>query len=77
MASFDFDISLFESFMEQVPDKLKDTVRNSVRKSPFRYQAESESESFPLNFVAYLTNEVINNKNEEYLPLRVKEFLKK
>ncbi len=77
MASFDFDISLFESFMEQVPDKLKDTVRNSIRKSPFRYQAKSKSESFPLNFVAYLTNEVINNKNEEYLPLRVKEFLKK
>ena len=74
-ASFDFDISQFEDFMIQVPNDLKDTIRNCIRKSPFRYQTKVESDSFPLNFSAFLSNKIIKNENEEYLPLRVKEFL--
>ena len=74
-ASFDFDISQFEDFMIQVPNDLKDTIRNCIRKSPFRYQTKVESDSFPLNFSAFLSNKIIKNENEEYVPLRVKEFL--
>lgn len=73
-ASFDFDISQFEDFMIQVPNDLKDTIRNCIRKSPFRYQTKVESDSFPLNFSAFLSNKKIKNENEEYVPLRVKEF---
>lgn len=74
LASFDFDISLFEDFMAQIPDNLKNTIRNSLRKCPFKYQANDKSESFPLNFSACLTDIVIKNENEEYLPLCVHEF---
>ncbi len=76
LASFDFDISLFEDFMNQVPNHLKNKVRNFVRNSPFKYEANNEEESFPLNFSAYLSKETIKNENEIYLPLIVKEFLK-
>lgn len=74
MASFDFDISLFDAFMEQVPEHLKDIVRNAVRRSPFKYATKKEQDSFPLNFTAYLSDAIIKNENEEYLPLQVKEF---
>lgn len=74
LASFDFNISLFEEFMKQVPEGLKETVNNHIRKSPFRYIANDESESFSLRFVAFLSEYVIRNENEDYLPLSVKEF---
>lgn len=73
-ASFDFDISLFEDFMKQVPEKLKDKVKTAIRKSPFRYIANNKEESFPLNFSSYLSKKIQRNENEEYLPLTVKEF---
>ena len=75
LASFDFDMSLFEDFMKQVPDKLKEKVKNSIRKSPFRYIANSKEESFTLNFSAYISEKIQRNENEEYLPLRVKKFI--
>lgn len=75
LASFDFDISLFEMFMAQVPEHLKSKVRDYVRRSPFKYIAETEQESFPLRFSACLSDTVYKNKNEEYLPLKVIEFL--
>lgn len=74
LASFDFDNSFFEDFIKQVPDKLKDKVRTSITKSPFRYVTNCIEESFPLNFSAYLTEEIQSNENEEYIPLKVKEF---
>lgn len=75
LASFDFDISLFEMFMEQVPKHFKSKVRNYVRQSPFKYIAETEQDSFPLCFSACLSETIYRNKNEEYLPLKVIEFL--
>ncbi len=75
LASFDFDMSLFEDFMKQVPDDLKDTVRDSIRKSPFKYMTNSEDESFKLSFLAYLSDTVIKNEYEDYLPLKVMEFI--
>lgn len=75
LASFDFEMSLFEDFMKQVPDKLKEKVKIAIRKSPFRYIANSKEESFPLNFSAYLSEKIQRNENEEYLPLKVKEFI--
>lgn len=74
LASFDFNISLFEDFMKQVPENLKDKVKTAIRESPFRYIANNKEESFPLNFSSYLSKEIQRNENEEYLPLRVKEF---
>ncbi len=75
LASFDFDISIFEDFMKQIPEKLKDKVKTSISKSPFRYIANSKEESFPLSFSAYLSNRVQKNENEDYLPLIVKKFI--
>lgn len=75
-ASFDFDITLFEDFMLQVPKDFKDVVRNSIRKSPFKYIAKTEEESFPISFSACLAEVAIQNENEVYIPLKVKSFLK-
>lgn len=75
LASFDFDITLFEMFMAQVPEQFKSKVRNYVRQSPFKYMAETEQDSFPLCFSARLSETVYRNKNEDYLPLKVIEFL--
>ncbi|MCM1500960.1 MAG: type I restriction enzyme HsdR N-terminal domain-containing protein [Clostridium sp.] len=77
LASFDFDISLFEKFMEQVPGHLKNIVRSCVRKSPFKYIAETGQDSFPLSFSSCLSEAVQINENEHYLPLRVIEFLER
>ena len=60
--------------MKQVPNNLKDKVRNSLRKSPFRYMVDNETESFPLTFSAYLSEYVIKDKDEEYIPLKVENF---
>ena len=75
LASFDFDISLFDSFLGQVPEALKDTVRRAVRQSPFKYITETEQDSFPLSFSARLGEAVFKNGNEDYLPLKVVEFI--
>ena len=68
-------MSKFEDFMKQVPENLKNIVRDSIRKSPFRYQTQDESDSFPLNFSAHLADKIIQNEDEEYLPLLVDKFL--
>ncbi len=75
LASFDFDISLIENFMKQIPDNLKYEVKEGITKNPFRYEAKSKEESFPLSFSAYLSDTVVRNENEDYIPLIVKEFL--
>ena len=75
LASFDFDISLFEEFMEQVPTNLKDIVKKSIRMAPFKYLTTSEDETFKINFKAYLTEYVIKNGNEDYLPFKIVEFI--
>ena len=75
LASFDFDLLLFEDFMSQVPDDLKEEVWNNVRKSPFKYIAENKEKSFALNFTACLSDRIVKNANEVYLPLVVKEFI--
>ncbi|MGB8453162.1 MAG: hypothetical protein WCD89_12645 [Anaerocolumna sp.] len=75
LASFDFDISLFQIFMDQVPGHLKDRVQKSLRMYPFKYTTEYCRDSFPLNFEAVLSKHVIKNNKEHYLPLKVKRFL--
>ena len=74
-ASFDFDRNIFEDFMKQVPQQLKEKVRNYIMKSPFRYQTEKEEESFKLNFRAHLSDKLIENENEKYIPLKIDEFI--
>lgn len=74
-ASFDFDISLFEDFIKQVPDNLQDKVRVSLKNSPFKYVANNKEESFALKFVAYLSDDIEKNEDEVYVPLKIKEFL--
>ena len=44
-------------------------------KSPFRYQTEKEEESFKLNFRAHLSDKLIENENEKYIPLKIDEFI--
>ncbi len=75
LASFDFERSIFEDFMKQVPNQLKEKVRSYIMKSPFKYQTESAEESFKLNFRAHLSNKIIKNENEEYIPLKIDEFI--
>ncbi|WRS26381.1 hypothetical protein U6B65_08440 [Oscillospiraceae bacterium MB08-C2-2] len=75
LASFDFDISLLQGFMQQIPGFLKETVQNSLSMYPFKYSAEDSGESFSLNFEAVLSEYVIPNSMEHYLPLKVKRFL--
>lgn len=74
MANFDFDDSLFEVFMEQVPNKFKETVRDCLNIAPFKYVANSEAESFTVSFVARLTEKVIRNDMEDFLPLEILAF---
>lgn len=74
LAYFDFDISLFDVFLSQIPEHLRDTVRKAVRTNPFIYTAETEQDSFPLSFSAYLSEHVIQNEAEYFLPLNVTEF---
>lgn len=75
-ASFDFDDSLFEEFVEQVPNELKETVRNNLEMHPFKYVAKSADESFTVSFIASLTENVIRNSMEDFLPLKVEAFLR-
>lgn len=75
LASFDFNISMFQDFMHQAPDYLKHRIQTSLTMYPFRYVAENGRDSFPLNFEAVLSKHVIKNNKKHYLPLRVKRFL--
>ena len=75
LASFDFHIVLFESFMQQLPLSIRKRVRDSIRRSPFRYQAQKADESFSLSFEAVLSEQVEENRNEQYIPLQIKRFL--
>ncbi|GLB25246.1 hypothetical protein LXJ15735_14870 [Lacrimispora xylanolytica] len=75
LATFDFHISMFSIFMQKVPFHLKEKVRESLRINPFQYITENSSDSFSVNFKAVLSEDVIKNNMEHYLPLKVKEFL--
>ena len=74
IASFDFDISLFDDFMRQVPEYLSKKVKDYLRKSPFHYVINNKDESFSVKFSAGLSDVVLKNENEHYIPFVVKRF---
>ncbi|SNT27796.1 Type I restriction enzyme R protein N terminus (HSDR_N) [Anaerovirgula multivorans] len=75
LASFDFNKKHFDSFIAQVPEDKRDKVKSSLTRYPFKYGAESETDSFKVSFSAILGPFVMENENEAYLPLKVVDFL--
>lgn len=75
LASFDFNISDFDSFIAQAPADKRDKVKSYLTKYPFKYEIESELDSFKVSFSALLGSVVIENEDEAYIPLKVVDFV--
>jgi hypothetical protein len=76
-ASFDFDRSLFETFLSQVPEEKKMAVKWALTNQPFIYRTECEEDSFTVSFLAVLGTEICQSSNgmEEFLPFTITSFL--
>jgi len=77
LGTFDFERSLFDNFMSQVPQDKKGKVLFALTKQPFRYDTKSEEESFGVSFLAVLSYKLEKGKDELFMPFLVEEFLNK
>jgi hypothetical protein len=75
-ASFDFEQSLFEEFVSQIPSEKREIVIKHLQTPPFCYEPSCEAESFGITFSAFLGTKVLTNPitKEQYIPLKIKSF---
>ncbi|MBP1631451.1 MAG: hypothetical protein H6Q15_2344 [Bacteroidetes bacterium] len=77
LGSFDFHRDLLDDFISQIPENKKKKVINALTHAPFRIDFSTEEDSFEVAFQCELGDDVYNNENEIYCPLKVTEFLKR
>lgn len=72
--SFDFYKDLYQSFLNSInPDKAK-RISEDLKRNPFH--SNLTPEEIRIGVTAELTSEIYSNENEDYLPLKVIEFMK-
>lgn len=75
LASFDFNKSLFNDFMNQVPVNIRTSVQASLTRQPFKYCTKKEEDSFGVSFSALLSNKFEYGVDEAFMPFIVKAFI--
>jgi len=74
-ASFDFDETLYHDFLAQIPSAKRWHVENSLSCAPFSYHTQIKNDSFPVSFTAVLNDKILFNKDEIYIPFKIKNFI--
>lgn len=72
--SFDFEASKLEEFLNSTPENNKEKVRNYLGSAPYRVNFDTKEESYQIIIEAKLSENIITNDNESYLPLKVIKF---
>ncbi len=75
LGSFDFDKSLLNDFIKQIPDNKRDNILASISNAPFKVDFPTNESSFEVSFQCEIGDKIYNNGNEKYCPLRVIEFI--
>ncbi len=75
LGSFDFDKSLLNDFIKQIPDSKRDGIVTSISNAPFKVDFPTSESSFKIAFQCEIGDKVYNNENEIYCPLKVIEFI--
>lgn len=75
LGSFDFDKSLLNDFIKQIPDNKRDDIVTSISNAPFKVDFPTNESSFKVSFKCEIRDKVYNNGNEKYCPLKVIEFI--
>lgn len=74
LATFDFNKSLFNDFMNQVPDDKKYEVQARLTGQPFKYIAEKEADCFGVSFWAVPGYQLEHGIDEVFMPFLVQAF---
>lgn len=75
LGSFDFNKNLLDDFIKQIPYDKKNIVLNSIKNAPFMINFPTEESSFEISFECELQDEIIENLNEKYCPLKITKFI--
>jgi len=77
MISFDFNHKQYEQLLETIPTKYKEAIEYSLSRQPYLVNFKPEHQ-IEIGVVANLTGEVTKSgdTNENFVPFRVKEFMK-
>ena len=75
MGTFDFKYKEYQELLSIIPKDLRKTISESLSQQPFKY-IEADSPRFCFNLFATLSDNIITNDNESYLPLVVDHFEK-
>jgi len=76
-ASFDFDKSLFQNFLDEVPDEKKEKVKRALSNYPFKFAPQTKEESINIGIVAKLSETMEFGKSEAFVPFIIKGFIDK
>jgi hypothetical protein len=69
LATFDFQPKHLQSLLDSAPDSISNAISNSLANAPFIFY--NKGSDFTVNIEAVLTDEILDNTDEKYLPLKV------
>jgi len=69
LATFDFEPQHLISLLKSAPDNIRDAIYSSLTNAPFIFY--NKESNFTVNIEAILTDDVLENNDEKYLPLKV------
>lgn len=76
-ASFDFDKSLLQKFLDVVPKEKQDKVKQALRNYPFKLKIETKEDSINIGIIAKLSEKMEFGKSEAFVPFIVTDFINK
>ena len=72
--TFDFNIILYQAFLDSIDNNLAAKIDFDLRRSPFNSNLQPAEISVGIDCI--IGNEVQSNDNEDYLPFNVTNFFK-
>lgn len=72
--SFDFDKSLYPSFLSLINPLISKRISEELKKNPFH--SNLAPEEIRIGVIAVMGDKVVSNEFEEFLPFKIKEFTK-
>ena len=74
--SLDFSEEMLNKLLSFQPAELAEATLQALKRQPYHFSIDPAVSEFKFGVVGHLTNEVINNTEESYIPFEVEEFTK-
>lgn len=75
IGTFDFNKSLLENFLKQIPEDKRKKTKNALSHAPFKEIYNTQEESYEVAFECELSTKIIEMEHDIFCPLIIKEFI--